>query len=127
MIILVIVCIILAGVVCFLAFSNNSNEVVVNNSTNVTSNLTSDTVNTTLVSTDSASNEDYSSYSESSSSNSEPEYGSDEYVDRWDESNLNGDSWAYTHDQPVKTDEDGHSYKRMYDEDTGENYWGQMN
>lgn len=124
---MVIVCIILAGVVCFLAFSNNSNEVVVNNSTNVTSNLTNDTVNTTLVSTDSASNEDYSSYSDSSSSNSEPEYGSDEYVDRWDESNLNGDSWAYTHDQPVKTDEDGHSYKRMYDEDTGENYWGQMN
>ena len=123
---MIIVCIILAGIVCFLAFSSNSNEVVINNTTNVTSNLTNDTVNATLVSSDSSNERDYSSYSESSSSNSDPEYGSDEYVDRWDESNLNGDSWAYTHDQPVKTDEDGHRYKRMYGEDTGENYWGPM-
>ncbi|WP_407410770.1 hypothetical protein [Methanobrevibacter sp.] len=125
-VILIIVCILLAGVVCYLAFLSNSTEKVVNNTTNITTNSTNETANATLVSSDSSNNEDYSSYSEPSSSNSEPEYGSDEYVQRWDESNLNGDNWAYTHDQPVKTDDDGHSYKRMYDEDTGENYWGRM-
>ena len=52
-----------------------------------------------------------------SSSGSEPEYGSDEYVDRWDQSQQSdNDDWAYLHDQPVKT-ENGHEYKRMYDEE----------
>ena len=112
-------------------YSNNSNKVVVNNTTNVTSNVTNGTVNTTLISNDSSGDDysgssDSSSYSQSSSS-SEPEYGSDEYVKRWDESQQSEDSWAYLHDQPVKTDEDGHSYKRMYDEESGKSYWGQMN
>ena len=55
----------------------------------------------------------------------EPEYGSDSYVEKWDKSQRAGDSWSYTHDQPVKH-EGGHDYKRMYDEDTGESYWYQM-
>lgn len=67
----------------------------------------------------------YSS-SYSSSVESEPEYGSDDYVDKWDESQDGDGVWAYTHDQPVKTDDDGHRYKRMYDEGSGESYWYQM-
>lgn len=55
----------------------------------------------------------------------EPEYGSDSYVEKWDKSQRAGDSWSYTHDQPIKH-EGGHDYKRMYDEDTGESYWYQM-
>lgn len=54
-----------------------------------------------------------------------PEYGSDSYVDKWDESQQSGSDWAYLHDQPVKS-EGGHEYKRMYDEDSGESYWYQM-
>ena len=53
------------------------------------------------------------------------EFGTDEYVDRWDESQKGDDSWAYTHDQPVKS-EGGHDYKRMYNPDTEESYWYQM-
>ena len=56
---------------------------------------------------------------------SDPEFGTDEYVDRWDESQKGDDSWAYTHDQPVKS-EGGHDYKRMYNPDTEESYWYQM-
>ena len=61
---------------------------------------------------------DFTSYTE-------PEYGSDSYVEKWDKSQRAGDSWSYTHNQPVKH-EGGHDYKRMYDEDTGESYWYQM-
>lgn len=132
-IIILIVCIILVGIVYMFTFTDNSKEVAVNNTTNnttnttnITSNITNETTNETLVYSDSESSS-YSDYSESSSGNSEPEYGTDGYVDRWDESQRSEDSWAYTHDQPVKTDDDGHSYKRMYDEDTGESYWGKMN
>ena len=131
MIILIVVCIVLAGILGMVMYSNNSNKVAVNNTTNVTSNTTNATANTTLVSNSSSSGEDSSSGSESSSyvessssGSSEPEYGSDEYVDRWDESQQSDDSWAYLHDQPVKTDDDGHSYARRYDEDSGESYWG---
>ncbi len=67
-----------------------------------------------------------SSYQSVSSGNDEPEYGTDEYVDKWDQS-LRGDgSWAYTHDQPVKKDKHGNEYKRMYDPETHENYWYNM-
>lgn len=129
-IILVIICIVLAsalGIVIFSNNSKNSDNVAVNNTTNITSNVTNDTVNATLVSSsDSSGYGDFSGYEESSVSSSEPEYGSDSYVDRWDESNKNGDSWAYLHDQPVKTDDEGNEYKRMYDEDTGEGYWYKM-
>ncbi len=62
--------------------------------------------------------------SSSSTADSEPEYGSDSYVDKWDESEKSGSNWAYLHDQPVKS-EGGHEYKRMYDEDTGKCYWYQ--
>lgn len=66
-----------------------------------------------------------SSDSSSSTVSSEPECGSDSYVDKWDESQKSGSDWAYLHDQPVKS-EGGHEYKRMYDEDTGKGYWYQM-
>ena len=65
------------------------------------------------------------SHVSSTADNSEPEYGSDSYVDKWDESQQSGSDWAYMHDQPVKS-EGGHDYKRMYDEDSGESYWYQM-
>lgn len=129
-IVLIIICLILIGVLCFVMSSSSQNDVsnnVTNNTTNMTSNITNNTTNETVDSTESSNNADYSSYSKSSSSNDEPEYGSDDYVDRWDQSNIDGDSWAYTHDQPVKTDKNGNEYKRMYDEDTGENYWYKMN
>ena len=97
---------------------NSDNEIkTINNTTNSTSKV----VNTTLVdeSNGSSSQESYSDVSE-------PEYGSDEYVDRWDQSQQSdNDDWSYLHDQPVKT-ENGHEYKRMYDEDSGESYWYQM-
>lgn len=66
-----------------------------------------------------------SSSSSSSTVSSEPEYGSDSYVDKWDESQKSGSDWAYLHDQPVKS-EGGHEYKRMYDEGSGKSYWYQM-
>ena len=62
-----------------------------------------------------------------SSTESDPAKGTQEYVDKWDESQSGDGNWAYTHDQPVKTDDEGHSYKRMYDEGSGESYWYQMN
>lgn len=126
-IILVVICVILAVALVYMV-SNDSTTVVnnvTNDTVNKTLNLTNDTVNATLVSYE--EEEDSSSYEESSSSDSEPEYGSESYVDRWDESQKNEDSWAYLHDQPVKTDDDGHRYKRMYDEESGESYWYQMN
>lgn len=131
-IILVIVCIALAGILGAMMYSNNSSHVAVNNTTNVTSNMTNGTVNATLNSSDSSGSEDSSrvsdssANSESSGGDSEPEFGSDEYVEMWDESNKNNDAWSYLHDQPVKT-EDGHDYKRMYNPDSGEGYWYQMN
>lgn len=121
--IFVIVCLVIVGASYIYMSSNNSHEVIVNNTTKNTTNITSNATNGTV-------NEDMgfesASYSESSGSNSEPAYGSDGYVDKWDESQQGDGNWAYTHDQPVKTDEDGHSYKRMYDEDSGKSYWSKM-
>lgn len=55
----------------------------------------------------------------------DPKYNSEDYVERWDSSQKDGDSWAYAHSQPTKT-ENSHTYKRMYNPDTGESYWGYM-
>ena len=85
-------------------------------------NANSTSKNLTVVIKQTAFSQSSSSYS---TGNSEPEYGSDSYVDKWDESQKNDGSWAYTHDQPVKS-EGGHKYKRMYDEDKGKSYWYQM-
>lgn len=115
---LIIAILILSAALYFMINYNSDNEIkTINNTTNSTSKV----VNTTLVdeSNGSSSQESYSDVSE-------PEYGSDEYVDRWDQSQQSdNDDWSYLHDQPVKT-ENGHEYKRMYDEDSGESYWYQM-
>ena len=115
-IILLAIIIILVGAIGFLITNNSNNPT---NQTNNTTNTTSEIVNATLV-----VSEDSSSQVESSVE-SEPEYGSDEYVNQWDKSQQEGNDWAYLHDQPVKT-ENGHKYKRMYDEDSGKSYWYQM-
>lgn len=112
------VVIIISCVAIYLVMNDTSTNEI--NSANNTTNSTSQVVNATLVE-DSGD----SSSQESSSYGSEPEYGTDEYVDRWDQSHQSNDDWAYLHDQPVKT-ENGHEYKRMYDEDSGESYWYQM-
>ena len=72
-----------------------------------------------------ASQSNSSPVSSYSSSGDEPEFGSTDYVQKWDESQKGDGSWAYTHDQPVKT-ENGHEYKRMYNPDNGESYWYKM-
>lgn len=105
-------------------FENNTNST---NNTNNTNNTTSK-INTTVdnAATSSSTSDSSSSNDANSVSSSEPEYGSDSYVEKWDESERRGTSWSYTHDQPVKTGDDGHQYKRMYNPDTGESYWGYM-
>lgn len=119
-VILIVVCVIIVGAIYIYTNFANSDSEIKDNITNISSNMTDDVVNATLVS------DDASSQSYSSSSSSDPEYGTDSYVERWDQSQRDGDSWAYRHDQPVKTDDDGNRYKRMYDEDTGESYWYNM-
>ena len=125
---IIAVCVIVAGAYAIISSNSNSNNgAAVNNITknatnhtaNVTSNTTGNVTSETAVSSD--------EHSETSShEESEPEYGSDSYVERWDRSNQQqDDSWSYLHDQPVKT-ENGHEYKRMYDVDSGEGYWYQM-
>ncbi|MBR0271180.1 MAG: hypothetical protein IJQ68_04205 [Methanobrevibacter sp.] len=91
---------------------------IVNNTTNSSVNITNWTLD--------ESDEPTQSQQSSQSVNEDPEYNSDEYIQRWDESQQGGDSWAYTHSQPTMTDDDGHSYKRMYNPDTGEIYWGSL-
>lgn len=95
-------------------------------------NTTTEILNVTNITPSNAS-EDSGQQSSSSSqksssqkSSSDLEYNSEDYVERWDQSQQSGDSWAYTHSQPTKTGEDGHSYKRMYNPNTGESYWGYM-
>lgn len=115
---LLIVIIMLCAALYFIMHNYSENEI---NSVNNTTNSTLQVVNATLV-----DDSQDSSSQDSSSSGSELEYGSDEYVNRWDQSQQSdNDDWAYLHDQPVKT-ENGHEYKRMYDEDSGESYWYQM-
>ena len=106
--------------------SNNTNK------TNITNNAANSTNNTTINVThigktnESAGSSDSGNSKRDSKSGSNPEYGSDAYVDRWDSSQKEGDSWAYTHSQPVKY-EDGHKYSRVYNPDSGESYWNQIN
>lgn len=113
--ILIIICVIILST-AFL-YSNQqqdlNNETQVNNTTNITKNATLNNTNVTEepVNEDSSSQEDSSSDSKS-------------YVEKWDESQQSDGDWAYTHDQPVKK-ENGHKYKRMYDEDSGKSYWYQ--
>jgi len=102
-------------------FENNTTNNT-NNTNNTTSKINT-TVNNTATSTVAS---DSSSNDKGAISSSDPEYGSDSYVEKWDESERRGTSWSYTHDQPVKTGDDGHQYKRMYNPDTGESYWGYM-
>lgn len=115
----IIIGIVIAGALFFTA-NNNHISTNVTNSTNST-NSTLNSTNTTLLN----STQESESSSYSSSSESDPEYGSDDYVKKWDQSQQGDGTWAYMHDQPVKT-EDGHQYKRMYDEGSGESYWYQM-
>ncbi len=127
----IFIIILIVAIACAAAFfitsqhnTTQKNVTAANNTTNITKNLTNITnaSNATL-------EEEYSSQTtaESSSSKheSDPKFGTAEYVDRWDESQKGDDSWAYTHDQPVKS-EGGHEYKRMYDPDTKESYWYKM-
>lgn len=117
---IIAIIIIIAGV--FVVFSSQNQQVKNNMTNNIKNNTTTDISNWTL------SNDTQKDTQQSSSNkniNKDPEYNSDEYVQRWDSSQKDGDSWAYTHSQPTKT-EDGHTYKRMYNPDTGENYWGYM-
>lgn len=104
-------------------FTNNHKTTPVNNTTNITSNAT---LNVTNVTGDNETTNEGSS-NHQSSSESDPAYGSDDYVRRWDRSQQNGGDWAYTHDQPVRTDSDGNSYARVYHEDTGQSSWESMN
>ncbi len=103
---------------------NNVNK----NNNNTVNNTTTEVLNVTNVtpSDDAEKSTQQSSSQSSQKSANDPAYNSEDYVDRWDKSQKAGDNWAYTHSQPTKTGEDGHSYKRMYDPNTGESYWGYM-
>ncbi|WP_407394221.1 hypothetical protein [Methanobrevibacter sp.] len=114
-VLLIIIIIILIGAILSLTIFDSDN--LQNNTTVV--NTTNTTLNATFENATSTSSSQYSD----SSQEDEPEYGTDEYVDKWDESQQSGSDWSYLHDQPVKTDDDGNRYKRMYDEDSGESYW----
>ena len=117
---LLAIIIILIGSICLFMNGDTDNK---NNQTtqiNNTTNATTEVINATL-----ADDSEDTSTQSSSSEESEPEFGTDEYVDKWDESEKTGTDWAYLHDQPVKS-ENGHEYKRMYDPDTQEGYWYQM-
>ncbi len=122
--------ILIFAIICAAAFmimtQHNSTQKNIT-STNNTTNITKNTTNVTNVTNATPEEDSHQTSPESSASTheSDPEFGTDEYVDRWDESQKGDDSWAYTHDQPVKS-EGGHDYKRMYNPDTEESYWYQM-
>lgn len=124
---IVLVCLSVACAAVMLNKTNNNT-----NTTNITNNTANSTNNTTINVThiektnESKSSSDSSNSNGDSKSSSDPKYGSDAYVDRWDSSQKEGDTWAYTHSQPVKY-EDGHQYNRVYDPDSGESYWNQVN
>ena len=122
--VIVIAIIVIALGVFAVASLNNISK---NNNTTV-NNTTTEVLNVTNVTPldDAEKSSQQSSSQSSQKSGSDPAYNSENYVDRWDRSQQSGDSWAYTHSQPTKTGEDGHSYKRMYDPNTGESYWGYM-
>lgn len=126
--ILIIICvIILCAAFLYSNHHDLNNKTQANNTTNITKNNTTNITNKTV---DNTSNIKHtkstikSNNNKNQEENKEPEYGSDSYVEKWDKSNKNGDDWAYTHSQPVKK-ENGHDYKRMYDEDSRKSYWYQ--
>lgn len=126
--ILIIICvIILCAAFLYSNHHDLNNKTQTNNTTNITKNNTTNITNKIV---DNASNIKHTESTIKSNNyknqkeNKEPEYGSDSYVEKWDKSNKNGDDWAYTHSQPVKK-ENGHDYKRMYDEDSRKSYWYQ--
>lgn len=120
--VLIIIISVIIGVSIIYTSHNLNDEISNNNVTkNNTVNNTNVTNNTTQESHNYANGE--SSYV---SRESDPKYGTDEYVEKWDKSQKNNDGWAYTHDQPVKTGADGDSYKRVYHEDTGKSSWESM-
>lgn len=122
--ILIIICVIIVGA---LIYTNQSPTETTNTTqTNITLNQTNNTTAPEENITYAEESAPVSSYSQSSSSVSEPEYGSDEYVKKWDQSQASDGDWAYTHDQPVMTDDDGNRYARIYSEDTGESSWRSM-
>lgn len=125
-IILIITCIIVAGATYILTNNTPINKTQVNNTTNITKNTTTNITNKTINATASdepvVTNTEKSSYS---SSSDEPEYGSDDYVKKWDKSQKGDGDWAYHHDQPVKK-ENGHEYVRIYDSEKGKSYWDQI-
>ena len=127
-IVLIIVLIILIAGVLFVVNSTNvrTNNNITNNTTNNTTTKELNITNWTLSNDSKESSNTGQSAQSSKQSSSEPDYNSDEYVKKWDQSQQGGGSWAYTHSQPTKTGEDGHQYKRMYNPDTGESYWGYM-
>ena len=111
--ILIVVCVIILGAVFIFSNQHSDDNVTqVNNTTNITKNATLNNI---------SSNDD-----EGSSSQSSDGQGSESYVERWDRSQQEEDGWAYTHDQPVKTDSDGNKYARVYHEDTGKSTWESM-
>lgn len=103
----------------------------ITNNTNNTTNTTNSTLNNTQ--TDNTTEQTSSQSQKNSNSNSysnqkqesDPEYGSDEYVKKWDDSQRGDAHWAYTHKQPVKY-EDGHQYSRVYNPDSGESRWDKV-
>ncbi|MDD5984126.1 MAG: hypothetical protein ACI388_07915 [Methanobrevibacter sp.] len=115
--ILIIICVIIMGATFIYTNQNttNNSSAHVNNTTNITKNATLNNTNVT----EEPVKEDSSSH-ESSSSDSKS------YVEKWDESQQTDGDWAYTHDQPVKTGDDGKEYKRVYDEDSGKSSWQSM-
>lgn len=115
---IVVVCLSVACATVLLPKNNN-------NATNITNNTTNNTVNVTHIGNNTESTGSSGSGNRSkvdSKVESDPEFGSDEYVAKWDESQRQGDSWAYRHKQPTKT-EDGQAYHRVYNPDSGESYW----
>lgn len=125
--ILIIICVI---ILCAAFLYSNHHDLNNKTQTNNTTNITKNTTNITNKTVDNTSNIKHTKSTIKSNNyknqeeNKEPEYGSDSYVEKWDKSNKNGDDWAYTHSQPVKK-ENGHYYKRIYDEDSRKSYWYQ--
>ena len=115
-ILIIFLTIIIVGIMFVADFNLQDNSTSTSNNT---------TINITHIGNDSTESSS-SNTPDSTSSSQDPEYGSDEYVQRWDQSQRAGDSWAYTHDQPVMT-ENGHTYHRVYDVESGNGYWNQVN
>lgn len=119
---IIILIVVIVGATAFLLTTTNHTT---QKNVTATNNTTYTVKNTTNITNESVEEEPVEYTSSESSHESDPEFGTDEYVQKWDESQNGDGSWAYTHDQPVKS-EGGHEYKRMYNPDTHESYWYQM-